>query len=310
MQHHGAMRRLAALLIIVVGACVPGTGEDAAAPDVTSDASEGERLPAVDPPPPSLAAFANEAVASCLQATGAIEGAPLRRDPLGSTARPRDVRAAVAHYATVSRAWTAAAGRLWEHGLPEHPSGQTFVSALDTYAAWAQRVAEQLASGDTALAQEALGVADDARRQADTAAEVLGLGSLDACGRPSAGGPVDQRVIVRARDFAFDVAPVVARGPTRFVLHNRGQEDHHLYVVRLRDPGTLTAALAADRRGDPPGRFLAGEGVESPTARPGDRARVDVRLRRGTYALLCFVASPDGTPHAYKGMATEITIGD
>jgi hypothetical protein len=79
-------------------------------------------------------------------------------------------------------------------------------------------------------------------------------------------------------------------------------------VVRLRQPGTLDDALRADREGQLPGSFLADGGTVSPVVRPGERTSVDVKLRAGSYGLLCFVASPDGTPHAFKGMAVEISV--
>jgi plastocyanin len=45
-------------------------------------------------------------------------------------------------------------------------------------------------------------------------------------------------------------------------------------------------------------------------AAPGgaDEEVVTFDLQPGTYGLVCFVPSADGTPHAMLGMATQITV--
>jgi len=44
--------------------------------------------------------------------------------------------------------------------------------------------------------------------------------------------------------------------------------------------------------------------------RPGgeDTEYLNIELEPGTYALTCFIPGPDGTPHAFTGMAVEITV--
>jgi len=214
----------------------------------------------------------------------------------------------VAHYRAMSAAWTAAAERLWEFGVPRRPVGQRLVSAFDVVASYAGQTADYLADGDDATAQLALGALDGALRDADRLAKRMGLPPLEQCDDSPRRLRGATRVRVTAQDFSFDVRDVVPRGPVRFVLRNRGGEAHQLAVVRLRQSGTLSDALRADREGDDPGRYLRGRGRSSVRVLPGGRATLDVRLRPGPYALICFVASPDGTPHAFKGMATEVAV--
>jgi hypothetical protein len=196
---------------------------------------------------------------------------------------------------------------LFEFGLPRRRAGQDLITALDTVAQYSKQVADFLDAGDAAGAQSALGATDEALRQANRIARRLDLGPLESCGFSPRLLRNTRRVAVTATDFAFEVGAVVP-GRTRFVLRNAGREHHQLFVVRLRAPGTLNAAVQADRDGGEPGQFLARRSTVSDVAAPGGRARADLDLRPGSYGLLCFVASVDGTPHAYKGMAIEISV--
>jgi hypothetical protein len=144
-------------------------------------------------------------------------------------------------------------------------------------------------------------------RQANRLAAQLGLGPLDDCGASRTRLAGATTVTVVATDFAFAVAPL-RHGPTHFVVRNRGQQPHQLFVVGLRAAGTLDEALAADRENGDPGPFLADAGAVSHVVPPGGRTWLDVDLARGPTALLCFLPLPDATPHAYKGMAVEIDV--
>ena len=311
----GAMRLIGALVIVVLlGACTAAdppiasrTPPSPAATSRPSSPASPSSLAAAEPAPPTLAQFRRQAKLACRAAGATIARAPLRGDPLSTSARPADVRAAIGYYRTSATAWATAAGQLWEFGLPERRAAEKLITTLDTIGQYSQRVAEFLQQGDQPSAQGALGAADSALQEANRIARVIGIGSLEDCGRTVTRLRDPQPQRVRATDFAFSVG-AVPKGQVRFVLHNDGLEDHQLFVVPLRASGTLADAVREDRAGGRPGAFLAGEGVSSPVVRPGQRARLDVRLRPGPYGLVCFVASEDGTPHAYKGMATEIFV--
>lgn len=305
--------RWAAGVMLLVAACVPGgqASDPSATPPTpgqvtASDAVPGQ-LPAAEPQLPSLDEFRAEAAQACVRATATIAGAPLRRDPLHPTARPADRNAAVRHLRASSSAWTKAAGDLWDFGLPERPVGERLITALDTLAQYSHQTAELLQAGDDAGAQAGLDAVDDASLQADRIAMRLGIGRLGECGVVSARLPSPRRVRVDAEDFFFGVADVQP-GPTRFVVRNRGTEPHHLAIVRLAEPGTLDDAVRADRRQEDPAAFLGDGRAVSKIVDPGGRTTLDVRMPPGPYGLLCFVASEDGTPHAYKGMAQEIIV--
>ena len=110
------------------------------------------------------------------------------------------------------------------------------------------------------------------------------------------------RVDVTATEFAFDIGPVEA-GRTSFVLANEGAEAHFLLLVKLAEGVTLEDALA--------GEFAEGmtEGEwETNIASAGDDEAITFDVEPGTYGLLCFLPTADGTPHAMLGMQREITV--
>ena len=73
---------------------------------------------------------------------------------------------------------------------------------------------------------------------------------------------------------------------------------------------TLDEALAHDGDPEEAGLVEDVEGGDSPLAAPGgeDEEVMNVDLEPGNYAMLCFIGGPDGTPHAFMGMAEEFTV--
>ena len=303
--------RWAAGVMLLVAACVPGgqAPDPSAAPPTPSVASEAApgQLPAAEPQLPSLPEFRAQAAQACAEATATINAVPLRGDPLHPSARPADRKAALRQLRASAAAWTKAAGDLWDFGLPERGVGERLITALDTLAQYTHQTAELLQAGDNGGAQAGLDAIDDATRKADRIAKRLGIGRLAECGVTLARLPAPRRVRVGAEDFFFEIDEV-RRGPTRFVVRNRGSEPHQLTVVRLAESGALDDAVRADRRREDPAPFLGRGRAVSRIVDPGERTTLDVRLPPGPYGLLCFVASEDGTPHAYKGMAQEVFV--
>ena len=304
--------RWAVGVVLLLAACVPGgrAPEPSAAPTAgpvpASEAAPGQ-LPAAEPALPSLAEFRARAADACAEATARTAAAPLRGDPLHPAARPADRHAAVRHFRAAAAAWTQAAGDLWDFGLPERGVGQRLITALDTYAQYSHQTAELVRAGDRAGAQAGLAAVDDARQTADRFAQRLGIGRLAECGVVAARLPSPRRVMVDAGDFFFTVGEV-RPGATRFAVRTRGGEPHQLVVVRLAAAGALDDAVRADRRQSDPGAFLRGNRAISTVVGPGGRTTLDVRLRAGSYGFVCALASEDGTPHAYKGMAQEVAV--
>lgn len=113
-----------------------------------------------------------------------------------------------------------------------------------------------------------------------------------------------QRVDVIGQDFAFEFESPTEAGRTSFVFTNEGVEAHFLLVVKLAEGVTLQEALESE---DPEG-LLEGEWETKLAAGGGDEEVVTFDLEPGSYGLLCFIPTVDGTPHAFLGMTSEFTI--
>lgn len=116
----------------------------------------------------------------------------------------------------------------------------------------------------------------------------------------------DQSAVdVRLTDFAFDLSQEAIANAQSVVLrgHNNGRDPHEIVVVRL--PAGVTVAQALS--GEVPEEEIVFVGQT--TIDPGQRDDlVLVNLEPGLYTLLCFLAEPDGTPHAAKGMIAQVAI--
>jgi hypothetical protein len=114
-------------------------------------------------------------------------------------------------------------------------------------------------------------------------------------------------VTVIATDFAFHAPDRIAAGLTRIRMINQGRQRHHLQLARLEaghSIGELGDSLVASKRLPSWVTFVGGPNVPA----PGAPSEVVVRLAPGSYAMLCFVSSPDGIPHLAKGMLRELAV--
>jgi polyhydroxyalkanoate synthesis regulator phasin len=114
-------------------------------------------------------------------------------------------------------------------------------------------------------------------------------------------------VDVTATEYAFELGSTsVAAGPVAFTMTNAGEEEHELSFGRLADGVTLEQILAFE--GDPEAEGLATDLGGECCLEPGGAGVVNVDLQPGTWALVCFLDSPEGPPHALLGMATTIEV--
>jgi hypothetical protein len=112
---------------------------------------------------------------------------------------------------------------------------------------------------------------------------------------------------VRTRDFAFEAPDSVPAGLTTIRLENRGQELHHLQLLRLtggHEFAELEDSIAAGGRLPDWAERVGGPNV--PGAGPSE---VTLHLRAGTYAMVCLIPSPtDGKSHFRKGMVHRLVV--
>ena len=111
-------------------------------------------------------------------------------------------------------------------------------------------------------------------------------------------------LVIRSIDHAFQAPDTVPAGLTMISLENRGALRHEVVVVRLKEGRTLADMMAGKTIPERLamqdaiiGMVLAEAGQPSP-------GKLVVELTPGrSYALLCFLTDPPGTPpHIQQGM--------
>ncbi len=112
---------------------------------------------------------------------------------------------------------------------------------------------------------------------------------------------------IASTDFAFRAPDTVPAGLTRIRLSSVGAERHHAQLARL-DQGHTLAELgdSLTQARDLPSWVTFVGGPSTPV--PGGPSDIVVDLEAGSYALICFVRSPDGVPHLAKGMLRALTV--
>lgn len=128
-------------------------------------------------------------------------------------------------------------------------------------------------------------------------------GSSSHHGAPLPRGAPEVDVVMR--EYSFGYKRPVPAGRVVFRIQNRGTVVHYLTLVPLpEDMPPIDVQLHGPTRRNLP--EFAGIRPHS----PGTSGTFAVDLVRGQrYAMLCFVATPDGENHALKGMSSEFRAG-
>ena len=126
---------------------------------------------------------------------------------------------------------------------------------------------------------------------------------------PGTAQPYPNQVTVEAGDYNFSTAPIVPAGRVSFLLKNVGAEPHHAQAARINDGSTLDQVITAFSSPVPDSAFaLLGFYGGPGTVDPQATQEATVELIPGAYLFLCFVQSPDGTPHLAKGMIQPFQV--
>jgi hypothetical protein len=119
-------------------------------------------------------------------------------------------------------------------------------------------------------------------------------------------------VTISAKEYGF-VAEGLKAGTARFTFDNVGKEPHHVIAAPYAKGATLAEvrkALSdeeAEFSGPPPVDFdqVTGTAVID----GGTKQVAQLELRKGKYALVCFIADrAGGPPHVAKGMLQEVEV--
>lgn len=142
----------------------------------------------------------------------------------------------------------------------------------------------------------------------DTAA--AGDAATSTAAAPATTAPAAQTppvVTFTAKDYAFEGPTEIPAGVTTLQLVNQGPELHHATLVKLDQGKTANDFVQALKPGAPPPQWATEMGGPNAPA-PGETANATQTLQPGNYALICFIPSPDGTPHMMKGMVHNFRV--
>jgi hypothetical protein len=115
---------------------------------------------------------------------------------------------------------------------------------------------------------------------------------------------------VQAAEYTFEDEGLTA-GENQIAFENVGAQPHHLIVAPIKGDATIEEvekAFASKKGGEPP---LEEKGIQTATSviEGGESQLVDVNLKPGRYAFLCFISDRQGgPPHVTKGMVKEVEI--
>lgn len=139
-----------------------------------------------------------------------------------------------------------------------------------------------------------------------SSSEASGSPSQEASPSASASGG---ELRIEAKDFSFSAPAEIPAGVTKIIVTNTGQEEHQAQVARIADGKTFEDLTAALQQPDPAAALTLLTLAGGPTGVvPGGTGSTTSNLVPGTYAFLCFVASPDGVPHLAKGMVSQLAV--
>jgi hypothetical protein len=118
----------------------------------------------------------------------------------------------------------------------------------------------------------------------------------------------DEETTVEAFDYGFRAEGLTA-GENRILFENTGDQPHHIIAAPI-VPGKTIADVRKFVRSDggkPP--ISERESVTTAVLEGGTSQIVDLRLKSGDYALLCFISDrKGGPPHALKGMISPASV--
>ena len=128
-------------------------------------------------------------------------------------------------------------------------------------------------------------------------------------GQPENGQPTDapatEGFVVTALEYEFQGVPeALATGEYTFTLQNAGEEPHELYLAYITSDQSIEEIIELPEKQV----NKVTQAVDRVEAAPGESAEFTAALVPGRFGYVCFVQAPDGTPHAFLGMAGELTV--
>lgn len=131
-----------------------------------------------------------------------------------------------------------------------------------------------------------------------------------ADGSRAAAGPRtdDAPVVFVAHDYGFAGPDRIPAGVTTMQVVNKGQDPHHIQLLKLLQGKTaedFRAAITADSARLPNWiKFVGGPNA----VLPGSESAATMNLTEGEYLLICIIPNKDGVPHMALGMQKPLSV--
>ena len=114
-----------------------------------------------------------------------------------------------------------------------------------------------------------------------------------------------------AHEYGFEVPEIVPAGRVKFRLSNRGVEAHAAQLYRLDEGVTLERFGQAMNAGITSERDLATVVGGLANVDGGETGPlVEVTLKPGNHVVVCWLLSPTGAVHAFRGMIKAFRVAD
>ena len=137
--------------------------------------------------------------------------------------------------------------------------------------------------------------------------------------------PEPEGVEIGMIEMDFTVPDTLEAGPQTWNVVNKGLQVHHLILMGVPDGTTeddVMALMAMFAAGPPASPEAGASPMAMPALNPeevtdeyftllmssGQFNLVEVDLEPGTYAMVCFMPDPSGTPHAMLGMIEIVVV--
>ena len=116
---------------------------------------------------------------------------------------------------------------------------------------------------------------------------------------------------ITAKDYSFTTSNLKS-GSKQVAFENTGRELHHVVALPMRKGATLADVkkfAASEGKSDGPPPVEEKGARNSAVIDSGIRQVIDLPLKKGNYALLCFITDrKGGPPHVAKGMVSQATV--
>lgn len=137
------------------------------------------------------------------------------------------------------------------------------------------------------------------------------LGSVTIKGTKGKGDLPESTESITASEYKFDIKDLKA-GTHKVLFKNAGKELHHAQFFPIVEGSTIDdvktfLATEGEPTGPPPVDFEGGVGTI--VLNKGQEQVVDLTLKKGSYAVLCFMNdNAGGPPHFVQGMVQEVNV--